>query len=289
VLNGLRNASNEPHTITPHAQENAMTHLFNLKGKVALVTGGSGLLGDSFCQALSSAGASVVVADIDISRCDDVAYDLSNDSMALRVDVCDVASLLSARSKIIERYGRLDILINNAAINDAVENGDAQLELSKFEAYPLALWNRVMHVNVTGVFLCSQVLGELMKENGGSIINIASTYGLVAPDQSLYHDGVEQRFYKSPIYPTSKAAVIGFTRYLSSYWAKHKIRVNALCPGGVQNHQENDFIENYNERVPIGRMAVPNDFSGAIVFLASDASSYMTGANLVVDGGWTVI
>ncbi len=266
-----------------------MNKLYDLHEKVAVVTGGSGLLGSQFCKALSQAGATVVVADIDLSECQDVVAELSRPGLAIRADVCDIASLMNVRKEIVERYGRLDILVNNAAINDAVEGSDASMDLAMFEHFPLSLWNRVLQVNITGVFLCSQILGEAMLPGGGSIINIASTYGVVAPDQHLYHDGVKQRFMKSPAYPTSKAAVLGFTKYLAAYWASSNIRVNALSPGGVQNEQDEYFIHNYTQRVPLGRMASAEDYNGAIVFLASQASSYMTGANLIVDGGWTAI
>ncbi len=266
-----------------------MSSLFSLEHKVALVTGGSGLIGSQFCAALVEAGAKVIVADIDFTACEEVAERLGPSAAALRLDVCDMASLLEAREWIETTYGQLDVLVNNAAINDTVEDNEAQTDLAMFENFPLNLWNRVMQVNVSGVFLCSQVLGQFMLGRGGSIVNVASTYGLVAPDQHIYHDGTVQRFIKSPAYPTSKAAVVGFTKFLAAYWAHQNIRVNTLSPGGVENGQDSYFIENYSQRVPLGRMATPMDYSGAIVFLASDASSYMTGSNLVVDGGWTCI
>jgi NAD(P)-dependent dehydrogenase (short-subunit alcohol dehydrogenase family) len=211
--------------------------------------------------------------------------------MGVGLDVSSDLSVMEAKEAVMERYGKIDVLVNNAAINDMFENPTAALELSKFENYPLSLWKKSIDVNVTGVFLCSQIFGSVMAEaKSGSIINIASTYGITAPDQKLYqNEKGEQTFYKSASYPTTKGAIISFTRFLAAYWGDKDVRVNALSPGGVENSQQEFFKKNYSERTPLGRMAKPNDYQGAIVFLASDASSYMTGANLVVDGGWTII
>jgi NAD(P)-dependent dehydrogenase (short-subunit alcohol dehydrogenase family) len=266
--------------------------LFSLEGKVAIVTGACGLLGTQHCEALASAGASVVAADLDEKSAGFLVERLGDGGhLAIGLDVTDRGSLEAARRRILERYGRIDVLVNNAAINDMFENPLLAAEQSMFEHYPLELWDRSWKVNVSGVFLCSQVLGGVMaKRGGGSIINIASTYGIVAPDQRIYRDAEgHQTFYKSPAYPVTKSAVIGFTKFLASYWGNKQVRVNALSPGGVDNGQDVFFKNNYSNKTLLGRMAAPSDYKGAIVFLASDASAYMTGANLVVDGGWTAI
>lgn len=265
--------------------------LFSLENKTAIVTGACGLLGTQHCEGLAAAGAHVVVTDLDEDLCGQLAQRLGEGHLGIGCDVTSRESLLRARERILDRYGRIDILVNNAAINDMFENPSLALEQSRFENYPLEMWDRSWRVNVSGVFLCSQIWGGVMAERGGgSIINIASTYGIVAPDQGIYrNEAGEQTFYKSPAYPVTKSAVIGFTKFLASYWGHKGVRVNALSPGGVENHQDPAFKNNYAGRTLLGRMAAPSDYKGAIVFLASDASAYMTGANLVVDGGWTAI
>jgi NAD(P)-dependent dehydrogenase (short-subunit alcohol dehydrogenase family) len=266
---------------------------FSLEGKVAIVTGALGLIGKQHCYALAEAGANVVVTDINQEKCVAFASELSaqfqRSMLGFAADITKADSLKALRDAILETFGKLDVLVNNAAINDMFENPTAAAELSKFENYPLELWQKSLDVNVTGVFLCSQILGtEMAKHGSGSIINVASTYGIVAPDQSLYKkpDG-SQNFWKSAAYPATKGAVISFTRFLAAYWGHRGVRVNTLSPGGVENAQENYFIKNYSAKTMLGRMAEPTDYKGAIVFLASDASAYMTGANLIVDGGWT--
>ncbi|HEY4112241.1 SDR family oxidoreductase [Puia sp.] len=265
--------------------------LFSLDRKVAIVTGACGLLGTHHCVALAEAGANVVVADLDEAAAQKVAAGLGEGHLAIGLDVTCRESLEAAKLRILEAFGRIDVLVNNAAINDMFENPLLAGRQSMFEHYPLEMWDRSWKVNVSGVFLCSQVLGGIMAERGGgSIINIASTYGMVAPDQSIYkNEAGEQTFYKSPAYPVTKSAVIGFTKFLASYWGPRQVRVNTLSPGGVENQQDVFFKTNYSRKTLLGRMANPSDYKGAIVFLASDASAYMTGANLVVDGGWTTI
>jgi len=264
---------------------------FSLKDKTAIVTGALGLLGRKHCEALAEAGAQVVAADMDEAAAQTFAATLGTAHIGIGVDVTDKASVISLRDKVLERYGRIDILVNNAAINDKFEDPAMAASLSAFERYPLDAFQRSIDVNITGVFLCAQVLGTVMAEQGkGSIINVASTYGMVGPDQSIYRDneGV-QTFYKSAAYPVTKGAVINFTRFLAAYWGNKGIRVNTLSPGGVEQGQDDFFIRNYSSKTLLGRMAQPGDYQGALVFLAGDASAYMTGANLVVDGGWTAI
>ncbi|HKV41271.1 MAG TPA: SDR family oxidoreductase [Blastocatellia bacterium] len=268
------------------------TNLFSLSGKTAIVTGALGLLGGQHCRALAEAGANVVAADLVKGACEEFGFELrresGTDSNGMACDITNPESLQALKAAVLEKYGQIDVLVNNAGVDDKFD--ESCDDIFRLEAYPLSHWRRMLEVNLTGTFLCCQVIGpEMVKRARGSIINIASTYGIVAPDQSIYRrpDG-SQTFFKSPAYPATKAAVISLTRYLASCWGRSSVRVNSICPGGVWNSQEQYFIENYSERTPLGRMAKSDDYKGAIVFLACDASSYMTGANLVVDGGWTI-
>ncbi|HEY6332748.1 MAG TPA: SDR family oxidoreductase [Blastocatellia bacterium] len=266
-------------------------NLFSLEGKTAIVTGALGLLGKNHCHALAEAGASIVVADLDERLAHSFAAELEEQygrsALGVATDISDPASVEAIKAETLRRFDGVDVLINNAAVDDVFAGSSR--EVVGFENYPLELWRRSLDVNITGTFLCSQIIGtEMARRSHGSIVNIASTYGVVAPDQSIYEkpDG-SQTFFKSPAYPTTKGAVISLTRYLAAYWGRSGVRVNSLSPGGVENGQEHYFVRNYSARTPVGRMAKPTDYKGAIVFLSSDASSYMTGANLIVDGGWT--
>jgi NAD(P)-dependent dehydrogenase (short-subunit alcohol dehydrogenase family) len=265
--------------------------LFSLKGKTAVVTGALGLIGRKHCEALAAVGANVVVADINIAQTQQFATELGDKHLGLGVDVTSKESLIDALNAVLDKYDSVDVLVNNAAINDKFENPAMAKELSAFENYPLEAFQQSLNVNITGVFLCSQVFGTQMAlHRSGSIINIASTYGMVGPDQSIYRDSRgQQTFYKSAAYPVTKGAIINFTRFLAAYWGHTGVRVNTLSPGGVEAGQTEDFIGNYSAKTLLGRMAKASDYQGALIFLASEASAYMTGANLVVDGGWTAI
>jgi len=259
-----------------------------LGGKVCVVTGALGLIGSALVRGLLDAGGRVVVTDLDHGACVDRAHGLGAAAFGQGADITRRETLVPLLAAVLDKFGAIDALINSAAIDDKF--GGSAAHDSMFEHYDLERWRRILDANLTGTFLCCQVLGGGMHaaRRGGSIINLASTYGIVAPDQSLYRTATgEQPFFKSPAYPTSKAAVIGFTRYLAAYWGAAGIRVNTLSPGGVENGQADHFVANYRARTPLGRMARPEDYAGAAVFLASDASAYMTGANLVVDGGFT--
>jgi NAD(P)-dependent dehydrogenase (short-subunit alcohol dehydrogenase family) len=267
-----------------------MENLFDLTGKTAIVTGSLGLIGKNHCKALYHAGANLVVTDINDDACKSFAQSLGDRSKGFGSNITLPEDVRRLRDFTMENFGSIDVLVNNAAINDKFEDPTALFEQSKFENYPLDLWNKSINVNVTGMFLCSQILGTVMAEKGkGTIINVASTYGVVAPNQDLYIDqnGI-QKFYKTPAYPVTKGAVISFTKFLAAYWGSKGIRVNTLTPGGVENNQDEFFVAEYSKRTPLKRMAQPTDYMGALIYLASDASAYMTGANLVVDGGFTI-
>jgi NAD(P)-dependent dehydrogenase (short-subunit alcohol dehydrogenase family) len=266
------------------SDDRAMTgNLFSLSDRIAVVTGGLGQLGRQFTGALESAGARVAVFD---KRADDAKE--GNDVLHLQVDVTDRPSIERALARVIAAWGVPDILVNNAAIDSPP---DAPMSANgRPEHYPVDLWRSVMDVNVTGVFLCSQVIGERMAVAGrGSMINVASIYGLVSPDQRIYEyrRARGEEFFKPAAYSASKAALLNLTRYFATYWAPRNVRVNTISFAGVLNNQEPAFLDEYTRRVPLGRMAREDEYNGAILFLASDASSYMTGANLVVDGGYT--
>jgi NAD(P)-dependent dehydrogenase (short-subunit alcohol dehydrogenase family) len=265
---------------------------FNLTGKVALVTGGAGLLGTEFCHTLVQAGAQVVVVDLNHSVALKVCQDLEasgQSSLALATDITDPKAVKGMLTAILERFGRLDILVNSAALDPKFDpEHEAPGASGAFEDYPLEAWKQALDVNLTGMFLVSQAAVKPMLAQGrGAIINVCSMYGLVGPDQRLYQRKGQAPRYKPVYYSVTKSGVLGFTKYLATYYAGKNIRVNALTPGGVFNGHDETFLQEYATRAVLGRMAEKDEMNGALLFLASEASAYMTGANLVVDGGWT--
>ncbi len=265
---------------------------FDLTGRVAVITGGAGLLGEQHARAIAAAGGIPVMVDIQQQRVSEKAAALSREygvpAIGRAADITKQSEIEALRDEILARFGRLDILINNAANNPKME-ASAEVNFSRLENFPLAQWEADIAVGLTGAFLCSKVFGSHMAGNGGGVIvNIASDLALIAPDQRIYRQpGVPEKMQpvKPVTYSVVKSALVGLTRYLATYWADGKVRVNAISPGGVYNGQPENFVVRLTNLIPLGRMAAVDEYRGAIVFLCSDASSYMTGANLVVDGG----
>jgi NAD(P)-dependent dehydrogenase (short-subunit alcohol dehydrogenase family) len=259
------------------------TNSFRLDGKTIAMTGAAGILGQGAVAAFLDAGARVCALDRSAADLEKLGAD-SDRLLKLAMDVSDAASVRAAADRLHAHWGVADVLFNNAATKS--ENFFAP-----FEDFPLEDWNAVMAVNLTGAMLCAQAFGAPMARRGrGTIVNTLSIYGIVAPDQRIYEGSqYEGRAINTPaIYSASKAGLWGLTQYLASYWGAQGVRVNAITPGGVFSGQNETFVKNYSQRVPLGRMARREDIVNGMVFLASDASSYLNGHNLVVDGGWTV-
>jgi NAD(P)-dependent dehydrogenase (short-subunit alcohol dehydrogenase family) len=265
--------------------------LFALTGRVALITGGAGLLGLSHARAIHRAGGIPILLDViepDPFRLRERAQ---FDVECLRCDITREEDVKSVLSTVLSRFGKVDILVNNAANNPKVEDA-AGLHNSRLENFPLDQWDADLAVGLTGAMICSRVFGTEMARRGrGVIVNIASDLALIAPDQRLYEvDGLaaDAQPVKPVSYSVVKSGLIGLTRYLATYWTGRGVRANALCPGGVENGQDVVFLKRIAERIPMGRMAHFDEYQGAMLFLCSDASSYMTGAVLVSDGGRSV-
>jgi NAD(P)-dependent dehydrogenase (short-subunit alcohol dehydrogenase family) len=267
---------------------------FSLKGRVAVVTGGGGQLGSEFSKTLAEAGGTVAVADLNTESALKTTKHLTDNGHSAFAYPLDVTRPESSRELVAEikkQFGRLDILVNSAALDPKFDPEAATkgMPLGSFEDYPLDQWRAALNVNLTGVFLVTQACVKQMVEQGnkGSIINICSIYALNGPDQRIYVKDGKRVAYKPAYYTVSKAGVMGFTKYLAAYYAGTEIRVNAITPGGVFNNHEDYFVQKYSAKTILGRMAEKEEINGALLFLASDASSYMTGNNVVVDGGWT--
>lgn len=269
---------------------------FRLDGEVALVTGGAGLLGKQHAKALADAGAKVILADVNqaavIQALQELVADLPEACFIGEVaDITNVDEVCKLNERVERRIGSVSILVNNAALNPKMISGKDLKETSRVENFSFDQWNSELAVGLTGAFLCAQVFGSKMALRGrGVIINVASDLALIAPDQRLYrqsglNDG--QQPVKPITYSVIKSGLLGLTRYLATYWADKGVRVNSICPGGVYNGQSDEFVTNLRKLIPMGRMARLDEYQAAMVFLASDASAYMTGANLVIEGGRT--
>jgi len=268
---------------------------FNLAGKTALITGAAGLLGQQHAAALLESGANVVLTDISEIALKKTSAILAQDAQASRIvtqcmDVSMHESISAVAKKLTSTGQRVDILVNNAAIDPKVKGEVGMQETSRLENFPLEQWDLQIAVGLTGAFLCSQVFGSLMAQDGkgGVILNIASDLSVFAPDQRLYRkDSISEDMQpvKPVTYSVIKAGLIGLTRYLATYWADRNVRANALSPGGVFNGQGDEFVQRLTSLIPLGRMAAQDEYRAAVQFLCSDASAYMNGQNIVMDGG----
>jgi NAD(P)-dependent dehydrogenase (short-subunit alcohol dehydrogenase family) len=263
--------------------------LFDLNGKVAVVTGGTGILGQHFCAGLAESGADVAVVDLETENAQKLAQLLAErygvNAFGYGCDVSDPASVQTMVANVVAAFGEINILHNNAA----GKSDDLDAFFAAFEDYSLDQWRKIMSVNLDGMFLVAQAVGKQMvsQGKGGSIIQTASIYGVLAPDHRIYEESfyLGRQINTPAVYTASKAGVIGLTKYLATYWAEKNIRVNTLTPGGTESGQNDEFKRRYSARIPMGRMGNAPEIVGALLYLASDASSYVTGQNIIIDGG----
>ncbi len=267
-----------------------MNELFDVSNEIVIITGGSGQLGIQYSKIFLESGSSVACLDLRKNNSVSSLEKKYDNYVFFSCDLTDKKSIINASDQITDKFGKPTVLINNAALDSPPNTSNE--DTGPFEFYPIKSWNNVMEVNLTGVFYCCQIFGKIMAKNKkGSIINISSIYGIVSPDQSIYDYKRKKGdvFYKPVAYSVSKSGLINMTKYLAVYWAKLKVRVNCLVISGVENNQDLEFKKAYCKRIPIGRMANENEYNGVMIFLASKASSYMTGSIITIDGGWTSI
>lgn len=269
---------------------------FDLTDRVVLISGATGLLGKEFALAVASAGAHLVLGDLKRDSLESLKREIASvyphtKTWVRVLDVTDASSCRSIAELCETQFNRIDAVIHSAAIDPKFEQGSDTTRFSKFTEFPEELWQSSLDVNLTGAFLLAQATCKVMEKSGkGSIIFLGSNYGLVGPDQRIYKKaGQEHQTYKPAIYSVCKAGLLGLTKFLAAYYMNTAIRINLLTPSGVWNQHDDEFVKNYSSRTILGRMSEKNEYRGAVIFLASDASSYMTGANLVIDGGWTAL
>ena len=269
--------------------------LFRLDNKVIVITGATGLLGRKHAEAVACYGGTPILLDLSQQAVDSFANELNDkykiDSVGFAIDITDEKAIENNTKLLIDKFGKIDGLVNNAANNPKVEESSDK-NFSRLENFPLNIWNDDINVGLTGSFLCAKHYGFAISKNanGGSIVNISSDLGLMAPDQRLYaKDGIakDKQNVKPVTYSVVKTGLIGLTRYLATYWADKNIRCNAMCPGGVENGQPENFLKEVNARIPMGRMANADEYQGTLLWMLSDASSYLNGAVVPVDGGRT--
>ncbi len=266
---------------------------FDLDDRVVIITGGGGFLALEFARSLAAAGAVPVLADVALDRAEQNAALLATEGVtahALAVDITDPADTERLVATVVDRTGRIDGLLNSAAIDPKFDPEYEGASTPGFEDYPLELWEQSLRVNLTGTFLMTQAATRrFLAQDRGVIVNVASIYGMSGPDQRLYADDEQlpPERYKPADYSVTKSALYGFTKYLAAYFAGTGVRVNAVTFGGIDKGHDEGFRTRYGRRVPMGRMGRPEEVGGVMAFLFSDASSYMTGSNVVVDGGWT--
>jgi NAD(P)-dependent dehydrogenase (short-subunit alcohol dehydrogenase family) len=266
-----------------------MNRIFDITSEIIVITGVSGILGNEYAKYLLNQNSIVIGLDqVQNEKSLKLFEEFPSKFNFYKCDITSSQSITSIIKKIVDEIGIPTVLINNAAIDSPPMSSHE--ENGPFEHYPESSWDKVMNVNLKGMFLCCQQFGQLMAKNkNGSIINISSIYGMVSPDQSIYEYRRKkgENFFKPIAYSVSKSGVLNLTRYIANYWGASNIRVNTLTLAGVYNNQDQEFIDQYISRIPIGRMAEPSDYFGALHFLCSKSSIYMTGSNLVIDGGWT--
>ena len=270
-----------------------INELFSLQGRVIVITGAAGLLGRKHAEAVAAYGASPVLLDLSQEAVNSIALAINKKfgvkAIGFSVDITNEDQVKANAKVIIKQYGCIDSLVNNAANNPKVEDSN-HLNFSRLENFSLRTWNNDISVALTGSFLCSKHYGfEISKNpNGGSIVNISSDLGLIAPDQGLYaQEGISKSMQncKPVSYSVVKTGIIGLTRYLATYWCEENVRCNAICPGGVENNQSKGFLDKINKKIPLGRMAKVDEYQGTLIWVLSDASSYLNGAIIPVDGG----